>query len=121
LEYEAISTFDPKPLLFLRHVDDIYAEWPDKLCPVEDFLHHLNSQWKYDTKFTIEIEKEGSLAFLDVLVKRAGDTLTSSAYKKRLISGPIYNIRPIGEAGRAVDIRIKNTRILDEEKGSRHI
>jgi hypothetical protein len=45
------------------------------------FLHHLNSQCA-DTKFTIEIEKEGYLAFLDVLVKKVDDTLKTSVYRK---------------------------------------
>jgi hypothetical protein len=40
LEYEAIRTFDSKPLLFLRCADDIYAEWPDIIFPVEDFLQY---------------------------------------------------------------------------------
>jgi retron-type reverse transcriptase len=57
LEYKAISNFDPNFLLFLRYVDDFYSEWPDNMCPVEIFLHHLKFRCA-DTKFTIEIEKE---------------------------------------------------------------
>jgi hypothetical protein len=45
------------------------------------FLHHLNSQCA-DTKFTIEIEKEGSPAFLAFLAKRVDDTLTTTFCRK---------------------------------------
>jgi hypothetical protein len=62
-------------------------EWSQDICPVDDFLCHFNSQSE-QTKFTIELEKDKSLAFLDVLVRRDNDNkITTSVYRKPTESG----------------------------------
>ena len=86
LEDEAIRTFDPKPLKFLRYVDDIYIEWPENIRSIDEFQAHFNRQSEV-TKFTIEREKDQELPYLDVLVKRKNNKLTTEVYRKPTDSG----------------------------------
>jgi hypothetical protein len=86
LESTAIESFHIKPYVFLRYVDDIYIEWPSSECPIEQFLDHFNTQSEF-TKFTMEEEKDGSLAFLDVLVKKREGEATTEVYRKPTDSG----------------------------------
>ena len=68
-EEEAIDTTRTKPALWLRYVDDTFVLWrhgKDKLKP---FLTHLNSR-RPSITFTMEIEEEGRLPFLDTEVVR---------------------------------------------------
>ncbi len=46
---------------------------------VEPFKEHLNSKC---LEFTHELEKDGQLPFLDVLVKRSGNSFSTSVYRK---------------------------------------
>jgi hypothetical protein len=48
---------------------------------VKDFLSHLNSLQPF-IQFTIEIESDSEIAFLDVLVIREETTLTTKVYRK---------------------------------------
>ena len=81
-EEEALNSANDKPKLWVRYVDDTFVIWqhgPDKL---ELFQQHLNNIRK-SIKFTMEAETEGQLPFLDVLVKRDGNHLTTSVFRKR--------------------------------------
>ena len=49
---------------------------------MEGLLSHLNSVWP-SIKFTVEVEKEGSLPFLDALLQRKDDgNLDVTVYRK---------------------------------------
>ena len=85
-EEEAINTFDPKPLQFLRYVDDIYIEWPENIRPIEELQTHFNMKSNV-TKFTLEKEKDEGLPFLDVHVKRKNNKITTEVYRKPTDSG----------------------------------
>lgn len=52
---------DKKPL-WLRCVDDTFVTWPHNLEHSQLFIHHLNSL-RPSIKFTMEIEKDGTLPF----------------------------------------------------------
>jgi hypothetical protein len=64
-EKRAIRQATHKPTCKYRYVDDTFVIWahvPDKL---QDFLHHINGLHK-KIQFTMEIEKDGNLPFLDI-------------------------------------------------------
>ncbi len=78
LEHEVLCSSLKVPRIFFRYVDDIFLVWDESLGSHRDFLAELNSQHP-DIQLTEEQEKNQTLPFLDVLVKRP----TVSADKKR--------------------------------------
>lgn len=82
-EEEAIQSSDKKPKCWFRYVDDTFVIWPHGKTALGEFLNHLNNQ--HDRiKFTMEIEENGKLPFLDVLVKRGdGNKLAHTVYRKK--------------------------------------
>ncbi|XP_046406336.1 uncharacterized protein LOC124171238 [Ischnura elegans] len=81
-EAKAIETYQKKPKLWLRYVDDTFVVWPHGAEELDKSLCHLNQQHPR-IQFTTEKEEDGKLAFLDVLVKRKGDgRLGHAVYRK---------------------------------------
>lgn len=81
-ETVALDSSSYKPKVWFRYVDDTFIVWPHGRETLDVFLEHLNNQ-HCDIKFTMEIENNGSLPFLDVLVKRLPDgRLGHSVYRK---------------------------------------
>lgn len=81
LEQSALQSF-PHPIKYWRrYVDDTFVVVKSEL--VSELLNHLNSQ--HDRiRFTYEVEKEGSLPFLDVRVLRRQDGhLETQIYRKQ--------------------------------------
>ncbi|XP_063529201.1 uncharacterized protein LOC134740600 [Cydia strobilella] len=79
-EERALSLAPVRPKIFKRYVDDTFTILPKS--SVSTFLDHLNSIHS-KIKFTMELEKDCSLPFLDVLVKRNPDnTLGRTVYRK---------------------------------------
>lgn len=74
-----------KPLLYRRYVDDTFLVFrsPDH---APRFLDYLNSKHP-NIRFTSEMEKDGKLPFLDILVENAGRSLTTSVYYKPTFTG----------------------------------
>jgi hypothetical protein len=86
LESRALSSFTPKPSLFVRYVDDIFIIWPEDISPLEELLAHFNSFYA-TTKFTVEREKDASIPFLDVKVTRKNGKVTTEVYRKPTDTG----------------------------------
>ena len=85
-EERALSTltFD-KPKIWYRFVDDVFAIV--KKLYVNALLQHLNAQHP-SIQFTVEIEQNGSLSFMDVRVHRTKNRrLTLDIYRKPTHSG----------------------------------
>jgi hypothetical protein len=81
-EKKALDTCAKKPTLWLRYVDDTFVIWPHGKEELQKFLQHLNSLHQA-IQFTIEIENNNQLPFLDVLVKKKKDgTFGHSVYRK---------------------------------------
>ena len=80
IEQEALSTFHSPPLFWRRYVDDTCTALPLDLV---DSLHqHLNSV-DPNIQFTVEKEKDGQLAFLDILLSRDSEgSISTSVYRK---------------------------------------
>ena len=71
----------PSPPRFWKHyVDDTFTALPKTL--ITPFLDHLNGI-EPSIKFTVEEERDGQLAFLDVLLRREDDvTISTSVHRK---------------------------------------
>ena len=80
IEERALSSYDPSPRFWKRYVDDTVAVI--KSDQVSTFHSHLNSINPH-IQFTMEIESNGSLPFLDVLLTRQPDgCIVTSVYRK---------------------------------------
>lgn len=82
-ETKAIESSPLKPKLWKRFVDDTYVIWPHGKENLNKFLEHLNSQ-SNSIKFMMEVEENGCLPFLDILIKRNQDgTISHQVYRKK--------------------------------------
>nr|CAH7743508.1 unnamed protein product [Callosobruchus chinensis] len=80
-EKKAISSAEHKPSVWYRYVDDTFVVWKRGEEKLKLFLEHLNSQHP-NIKFTMELEENNQLAFLDVLVMRQQGRLNHKVYRK---------------------------------------
>jgi hypothetical protein len=83
-----LDSAQPKPTLWFRYVDDTFVIWPHGADGLQYFLTHLNNL-RSSIQFTMEIESEGAISFLDILVIRKGTALTTKVYKKTHPHWPI--------------------------------
>ena len=79
---------DKEPMLWLRYVDDTFIVWPHVRVQLVTFLDHLNGLCE-KIQFTMEIEEENQLPFLDVLVERNKNTLTKLVFCKKTHTVPL--------------------------------
>ena len=74
-----------KPKVWFRYVDDVFSIMRKDV--IQKFLHHLNQQHP-SIQFTVEIEKDGKLPFLELTVCRKTDGyLMTDAYRKPTHTG----------------------------------
>ena len=80
---EALDSYPLKPTKWKRYVDDTNVIWPHGETKLGKFLTHLNSI-SPNIKFTMELEENGSIPFLDVLLTRKEDgTLGHEVFRKK--------------------------------------
>lgn len=77
-----------RPKLLVLYVDDSF--WIVKRQHVECILNQLND-YNSNIKFTVEMEKEGQLNFLDVTIIRRDNRLITNWFKKPFASDRILN------------------------------
>uniref|UniRef100_A0A6P7FX31 Uncharacterized protein LOC114331948 n=1 Tax=Diabrotica virgifera virgifera TaxID=50390 RepID=A0A6P7FX31_DIAVI len=78
----ALSSSNLKPTCWLRYVDDTFVIWPHGKDTLDLFLSHLNGIHP-SIQFTMEVESEESLPFLDVLIqKQPPHSFSYSVYRK---------------------------------------
>ena len=76
----ALGTAPTRPRLWKRYVDDTFCIL--RKGSTEELLHHLN-RVRPTIKFTVEQEEDGTLPFLDTLLRRREDgSLDVSVYRK---------------------------------------
>ncbi|MCP3686471.1 MAG: hypothetical protein GY861_27855, partial [bacterium] len=85
LEHKVLSTAISIPRLFFHYVDDVILVWNTENGSYEDFLLLLN-ECHPDINLTDELEKEDSLAFLDIRITRPAFSLDLSACRPLQIS-----------------------------------
>ena len=82
-EKSAIDAFPLKPKWWKRFVDDTNINWPHGRESLIEFLGHLNSRSDH-IKFTMEVEEDNHIPFLDVLITKRNDgTLGHQVYRKK--------------------------------------
>ena len=70
----------------MRYVDDVFCLFTIPKTKILDFHSRIN-KWHKNLHFTVEFENDNSIAFLDVLVTREIDQLTTSLYRKATHTG----------------------------------
>jgi len=64
-------------------VDETFVVWPHSRSALNSFFDHLNNISPH-IQFTMEIQMDNSLPFLDVLIlHQLNGTLTHQAYRKK--------------------------------------
>ena len=74
-----------KPKFYRRYVDDIFV-LVEKIEHIDMFKEYLNSK-HLNINFTSEIEIEGKLPFLDILIDRTTRKIITSVYRKPTFTG----------------------------------
>ena len=78
LETRALESFLDAPSVWYRYVNDVLSIVKKRL--VEDLLDHLSIQQE-NISFTVEVEHDGKLPFMDVLLQRRKDgTINTRVY-----------------------------------------
>ncbi|XP_046382342.1 uncharacterized protein LOC124153288 [Ischnura elegans] len=81
-EEDALASSKLRPSCQIRYVDDTFVIWPHGKETLKEFADHLNSIHP-SIQFAMEIEMNGELPFLDVLVQRGmNGSLRHTAYRK---------------------------------------
>jgi hypothetical protein len=75
---------------WLRCVDDTFVVWPHGSQRLQNFPSHLNSL-RPSIQFTLEIESDSAIAFLDVVVIREETILATNVYRKPTHTGRYLN------------------------------
>ncbi|XP_063969468.1 uncharacterized protein LOC135157522 [Lytechinus pictus] len=92
-EETALQSATHKPKVWLRYVDDTFVVWQHGAEETNNFLRHLNSQHEC-IKFTMEMENEGSIPFLDTKITRtAQGSLSHQVYRKPTHTDRYLNYR----------------------------
>jgi hypothetical protein len=82
-ENKALELYPLKPSRWKRYVDDTITKWPHGKEELNKFFEHLNGI-SDDIKVTMELEKNKSILFLDVLVAKKHDgTLGHIVFRKK--------------------------------------
>ena len=82
-ENKAIETFSLKPREWKIFVDDTNLIWTHGRENLNKFLTHLNNQSEH-IKFTMEVQENNRLPFLDVLITKNKDgSLAHQVYRKK--------------------------------------
>ena len=77
----ALESAEFKPATWFHYVDDNFVVWNEGRDKMLDFLEHLNSI-RPSIQFTMELEKDRKLPFLDVMLTRHDDMVCSIVHKK---------------------------------------
>ena len=74
-----------KPKVYKRYLDDTFLLF-ENADQVDKFLQYLNAQHP-NIKFTKEMEREGSLSFLDILITKDDNKFVTSVFRKKTFTG----------------------------------
>jgi hypothetical protein len=69
-----------------RYVDDTFVVWPHSPEQLQNFPSHNNSLRPSIIQFTVEIDSNSVIPFLDVLVIRKEMTLATKVYRKPILA-----------------------------------
>lgn len=82
LENRILTSSNIKPSIWIRYVDDIFLIWKDSSQELNDFLKFCN-EFHNSIKFTMELEVNDTLQFMDIGISKNGPNLEfKQQYKK---------------------------------------
>ncbi|GJQ72861.1 hypothetical protein Trydic_g1510 [Trypoxylus dichotomus] len=82
-----MDSYELKPKMWLRYVDDTFVIWPHGQEEINGFLQHLNGL-EESIKFTMVLQVNNRIRFQDVLEHKQSDgTLRTTVYKKPTHTG----------------------------------
>jgi hypothetical protein len=87
----ALHSTQYKPLLCLRYVDNIFVTWYHDLQQLQNFHSHLNSL-RTSIEFSMEVEPDSAIHFLDVLLIRIETPLMTKVYRNSTHTGRYLNL-----------------------------
>ena len=78
----ALAQASHKSVCWFRYADDTFVFWLHETHKLERFLDHLNGL-RRNTKFTMEMKRDGHLPFLDIdIYRRPEGALGYKVYRK---------------------------------------
>ena len=118
-ERQALDSYLLKPKEWKHCVDDTNFIWPHGRGSLDEFFYHLNNQHA-SIKFTMEIEENNSISFLDVLITKNGDgSLAHQVYRKPTHTGTYLHANshhfPSQKLGVINNLITRALRISDKE------
>ncbi|XP_018564785.1 uncharacterized protein LOC108906108 [Anoplophora glabripennis] len=118
-EKKALESTTLKPKCWYRCVDDTFIIWPHGRNTAADFLVYISGIHPY-IQFTMEVEKNAVLPFLDVLIERTqGGTLGHRVYRKPTHTDRYLNAEShhhLAQKQGIINTLIHRTRIISEPR-----
>ena len=84
-EQKWLANVDSRPSIWFRYVDDKFSLF-DSEATAASFLHFLNTRHP-NIKFTMELEENQEIPFLDVRIKRNLNNFTTTVHRKTTFTG----------------------------------
>ena len=81
-EQKSLSSFLYTSKEWKRFIDDVFAKWSHGKELLDKFLAHINSLSKY-IKFTIEVEKDNQIPFLDIFLTKKNGKMGFQIFRKK--------------------------------------
>jgi hypothetical protein len=118
-EKNSLESYHLKPSRWKRYVDDTNVKWPHGKEELDKFFEHLNGISE-NIKFTMELEDNNSIPFLDVLMTRKQDgTLGHKVFRKKTHTDNYLHAEshhhPSQKMGVLNTMAIRAARISDKE------
>jgi hypothetical protein len=118
-EKNALESYPLKPSRWKRYVDDTNIKWPHGKKELDKFFEHLNGISE-DIKFTMELEDNNSIPFLDILMTRKQDgTIEHKVFRKKTHTDSYLHAQshhhPSQKMGVLNTMAIREARISDKE------
>ena len=90
-EKEWLDQYDgPKVLFYRRYIDDVFCVFENG-DQAKHFLNYLNTRHR-NIRFTMEIEQQGVLPFLDVSISKSGEgNFETTTFRKTTFTGLLIN------------------------------
>jgi hypothetical protein len=118
-EKNSLETYPLKPSRWKRYVDDTNVKWPHGKEELDKFFEHLNGISE-NIKFTMELEENNSIPFLDILMTRKHNgTLGHKVFRKKTHTDSYLHAdshhHPSQKMGVLNTMAIRAARISDKE------
>ena len=88
LETQCLKQLDYTPLFFFRYVDDIVLCIPNQKI---DYTLDIFNKYHPKLQFTVELEENNRINFLDLTIINKNNTITTNWYNKSTFSGRVLH------------------------------